>query len=80
MAYQLIAYAVTGLDKSYRDTGEASVRRMANIFISSTNPGLSVFHEWKKEDFERYWEIFSSSLTLWKNVKQYWPEKHNEGN
>jgi hypothetical protein len=80
MAYQLIAYAVTGLDKSYRDTGEANVRRMANIFISSTNPGLSVFHEWKKEDFERYWEVFSSSLTLWKNVKQYWPEKHNEGN
>ena len=80
MAYQLMAYAVTGLEKSYRDTGEATVRRMANIFISSTNPGLSVFHEWKKEDFERYWEVFSSSLTLWKNVKQYWPEKHHEGN
>ena len=80
MAYQLMAYAVTGVEKSYRDTGEATVRRMANIFISSTNPGLSVFHEWKKEDFERYWEIFSSSLTLWKNVKKYWPEKHYEGN
>jgi len=25
MAYQLIAYAVTGLDKSYRDTGEATL-------------------------------------------------------
>lgn len=80
MAYQLMAYAVTGVEKSYRDTGEATVRRMANIFISSTNPGLSVFHEWQKEDFERYWEIFSSSLTLWKNVKKYWPEKHYEGN
>ena len=80
MAYQLMAYAVTGVEKSYRDTGEATVRRMANIFISSTNPGLTVFQEWNKEDFERYWEVFSSSLTLWKNVKQYWPEKHYEGN
>jgi hypothetical protein len=80
MAYQLMAYAVTGVERSYRDTGEATVRRMANIFISSTNPGLTVFHEWKKEDYERYWEIFSSSLTLWKNVKRYWPEKHYEGN
>jgi hypothetical protein len=80
MAYQLMAYAVTGVEKSYKDTGEASIRRMANIFISSTNPGLSVFHEWKKEDFERYWEIFSSSLVLWKNIKQYWPEKSYEGN
>jgi hypothetical protein len=80
MAYQLMAYAVTGVQKSYLDTGEAEVRRMANIFVSATNPGLTVFHEWKKENFERYWEIFSSSLLLWKNVKQYWPEKHYEGN
>ena len=79
MAYQLMAYAVTGVEKSYLDTGEATVRRMANIFISATDPGLTVFHEWSKENFERYWEIFSSSLTLWKNIKQYWPEKYNEG-
>ena len=80
MAYQLIAYAVTGLEKSAKENSTPTVRKMANIFISSTQPGLTVFHEWSKEDYERYWEIFSSSLTLWKNIKQYWPEKHHEGN
>ena len=80
MAYQLMAYAVTGLEKSAKENDPPSVRKMANIFISATEPGVTVFHEWKKENYERYWEIFSSSLTLWKNVKQYWPEKHYEGN
>ena len=80
MAYQLMAYAVTGLEKSAKENDTPSVRKMANIFISATEPGVTVFHEWKKENYERYWEIFSSSLTLWKNVKQYWPEKHYEGN
>ena len=80
MAYQLMAYAVTGLEKSSKESETPTVRKMANIFISATEPGLTVFHEWSKENYERYWEIFSSSLTLWKNLKQYWPEKHYEGN
>ena len=80
MAYQLMAYAVTGLEESYKESETPTVRKMANIFISATEPGLTVFHEWSKENYERYWEIFSSSLILWKNVKQYWPEKHYEGN
>lgn len=74
MAYQLSAYAIEeGVKHSHK--------RMANIFISATNPGLTVFHEWEKgEDYDRYAEIFDSALALWKNIKKYWPEKQNERN
>ena len=75
MAYQLIAYDV-GLNSPSR----THKRRIANLFISSTNPGLVVFHEWADEDKERYWEIFESSLEVWKNIKKYWPEKYDERN
>ena len=71
MAYQLIAY---------ERALPAPAKRIANVFISANNPGTVVFHEWGKEDLDRYWTIFSSSLEVWKNVKKYWPEKHGESN
>ena len=50
------------------------VARIANVFISSTNPGISVFHEWSAEDHDRFSTIFKHSLELWKHTKKYWPE------
>ena len=75
MAYQLIAYDVGLIIESGR-----MQRRIANVFISSTNPGLVVFHEWPDTDRKRYWTIFKSSLEVWKNIKKYWPENHDERN
>ena len=69
MAYQLIAY---------ERALPAPPKRIANVFISANNPGVVVFHEWDKDEFNRYWTIFESSLTVWKNVKKYWPERHNK--
>ena len=69
MAYQLIAY---------ERALPAPAKRIANVFISANNPGTVVFHEWGKEELDRYWTIFSSALEVWKNVKKYWPEKHGE--
>ena len=79
MAYQLVAYDV-GLNTSYATDHREHKRRIANVFISSTNPGLVVFHEWSDEDRKRYWTIFESSLEVWKNIKKYWPENHDERN
>jgi hypothetical protein len=69
MAYQLIAY---------ERALPAPAKRIANVFISSSNPGTVVFHEWDKENHDRYWKIFESSLEVWKNVKKYWPERFNK--
>ncbi len=69
MAYQLIAY---------ERALPAPPKRIANVFISANNPGTVVFHEWDKSEYERYWSVFSSALTVWKNIKKYWPEKHGE--
>jgi|TARA_B100000902_G_scaffold78920_1_gene83636 hypothetical protein len=71
MAYQLIAY---------ERALPAPAKRIANVFISASNPGTVVFHEWDSKDFDRYWTIFSSALEVWKSVKKYWPEKHGESN
>ena len=44
-----------------------------NIFISVTNPGLAVIHEWSQSDLEHGFEIFKSLLNTWKLVKKYDP-------
>ena len=66
MGYQLAAYR-NGMGLS-KDT------RIANIFISASNPGLSIFHEWLEEDAQRFEKIFGHALQLWKETKKYWPE------
>lgn len=70
MGYQLIAYA--------KGLGIESPR-IANIFISVTHPGHAVFHEWPKEEHERLENIFTSTLSVWKDIKKYYPENHHEG-
>ena len=50
-------------------------RRIANVFISADNPGHVVFHEWPSDKLEMYWHVFTSALTLWKYIKNYWPEE-----
>jgi hypothetical protein len=66
MGYQLAAYR-EGL-------GYDPFARIANVFISATNPGISIFHEWSVEDHHRFSHIFKNSLEVWKYTKKYWPE------
>ena len=75
MAYQLIAYS-KGLP-SRRGPSDLWMgdRRIANVFISADNPGHVVFHEWPSDKLEMYWHVFTSALTLWKYIKNYWPEE-----
>jgi hypothetical protein len=53
---QLAAYRV-GLGMPYA--------RCANVFVSRLQPGLVFIHEWKPEDLERGWNMFSSLLKFW---------------
>lgn len=39
--------------------------RCANIFISTSVPGLVVVHEWTKEDLEKGWKMFNALLQYW---------------
>ena len=66
MGYQLAAYK--------KGIGASQETRIANVFISASNPGISIFHEWSVEDTLRFEKIFGHSLELWKETKKYWPE------
>ena len=66
MGYQLAAYR-EGL-------GYDPFARIANVFISASNPGHTIFHEWSGEDHGRFTRIFGHALELWKETKKYWPE------
>jgi hypothetical protein len=66
MGYQLAAYK--------KGIGASKGTRIANIFISASNPGISIFHEWSAEDTLRFEKIFGHALELWKETKKYWPE------
>ena len=66
MGYQLAAYK--------KGMGFSKDTRIANVFVSASSPGLSVFHEWKEEDAQRFEKVFGHALELWKETKKYWPE------
>ena len=55
-AMQLAAYRV-GL--------EMPTARCANVFISTTNPGLVVVHEWSEDDLVKGWNMFYALLNYW---------------
>ncbi len=40
--------------------------RAANVYISTTDPGLVKILEWTQEDIQRGWEMFKCALQLWK--------------
>lgn len=47
--------------------------RCANVFVSVTEPGLVVVHEWTPEDLDRGWQMFESLLTFWKLKNKFDP-------
>ena len=46
--------------------------RCINVFIGVEDKQVRV-HEWKKEDCDTAWEVFSHLLAVWKIVKKYNP-------
>lgn len=66
---QLAAYAY-GLcfDRTYQ---------AANVFVSTTHPGLVKVVEWSLSDLQEAWEMFTSLLKFWQIKNQYFPSlKH----
>lgn len=63
-AMQLIAYA-WGLD--------VPSARCANVFVSTTQPGLVHIHEWDKAELAKSWAMFRGLLTYWQAKTGYAP-------
>jgi hypothetical protein len=49
--------------------------RLVNIFISTSEPGRYLIHEWSGEEKEYGWALFQASFALWKIVNRYDPLK-----
>jgi hypothetical protein len=47
--------------------------RLVNIFISTSEPGKYLIHEWSQEDKEQGWRLFEACFTLWKVSSRYDP-------
>lgn len=47
----------------------------ANVFVSVTEPGLVVVHEWQNEDLDRGWKMFQSLLQFWKLKNKFDPSE-----
>ncbi len=50
---------------AYREGLEMPEARCANVFISTTNPGLVVVHEWPEEELKKGWRMFKALLDFW---------------
>lgn len=51
---------------AYREGVGHPLARAANVFLSSTNPGLYVVHEWTADDLDKAWQKFKLLLEFWK--------------
>lgn len=68
-AMQLAAYA--------RGFGMPDAR-CANVFVSTSVPGLVVIHEWLPAEIENAWGMFTGLLNYWQHKNGYWPNSRKE--
>lgn len=47
--------------------------KLANIFISTSEPGKYLIKEWSTEEKEYGWSLFQAAFSLWKIVNRYSP-------
>lgn len=47
--------------------------RLVNIFISTSEPGKYLIHEWSTEEKEHGWAMFKACFQLWKIINRYDP-------
>lgn len=45
--------------------------RCANVFVSTSVPGLAVVHEWSESELQRGWLMFKALLDFWKARSGY---------
>lgn len=76
---QLVAYN-RGADFLFADNTDSfwvnnrlSKFKLVNIFISTSEPGKYLIHEWSTEEKEHGWEMFKACFQLWKIVNRYDP-------
>ena len=50
---------------AYREGLGFPAARCANVFVSRTNPDLSIVHEWTEQDLKRGWAMFQHLLNYW---------------
>ena len=49
------------------------IPRLANVYVSTNNPGLVHILEWSSEDIQKGWEMFTCLLRYWQLEKGYKP-------
>lgn len=47
--------------------------KCANVFVSTSVPGLVHIHEWNEPELDRAWKKFIALLTYWKADRNYYP-------
>lgn len=63
---------------AYRNGMNLPKARCANVFVSSTHPGLVKIVEWSEEDLDRGWKMFRHLLEFWKLKNKYSIGENNE--
>lgn len=56
---------------AYRQGFLLPTARCANVFVSTSKPGLAYVHEWTDAELKRGWEMFQSLLLYWKAKNSY---------
>ena len=68
-AMQLVAYA--------HGMGNVSAN-LINIFISTSEPGTNIIHQWEPEHNARWFAAFSGLLSYWQHSKDFHPHAERE--
>jgi len=68
-AMQLVAYAY--------GMGNVSAN-LINIFISTSEPGTNIIHQWKPEHNARWFAAFSGLLSYWQHSKDFHPHAERD--
>jgi hypothetical protein len=68
---QLCAYCIPNMSP----LSTLRQERLVNLFISTSEPGKYLIHEWSTEDKEHGWNLFQACYELWVISNKYDPRK-----
>jgi hypothetical protein len=75
---QLCAYGVGGFGFDMKEYNWTHFK-LANIFISTSEPGKYLIHEWSQKDKEHGWKLFRACQNLWEISNNYYPSRETSG-
>lgn len=58
---------------SYGIYGDATLPRLVNVFLSSSEPGKYEIKEWDEKEKTKGWEIFKAANNLWRALNDHRP-------